>query len=1223
MFKLLSPTLVALALGLGTSGMLMGATVMERDQQALIIKQLISQGFRLPADHQLAEFKAAGYQDDGLWIERALREMYLGRFLTDISPPSGPDPALQTELKNLTNDLDAQVKAKTLPPIAASLRSGGGGILRLVQELARYIYPDSPPSQVEPSKEKKSNASLQAAVLFDAMVDSFKKNLDIINTNKDEEKALWDKDEHAPETKKLFDQAYQLRHDALRDLYYATLVLREVATRGDQFWIPEAKAKTEASLRQFFTDNLKELTDWDNDFGTTVYDPSENHYYSYVLFSIAQQLGVKNLRDDDIDEELEKYVELDPMHQHDTASRNYIMALRLRCLGSILRWRLAQGTPEAINKGIATWNGFLTANKENQQLKLVNGQGKPPNIAEELGRVYILAGRLFMAHGDATAATVLLEQVKGAHPSNPLSRNASDWVISLNNDPHNHSKWSDQPVAIDPASALSVAGALLREADGSIESSAQRDYYLKAAITLRNGALGLTPTDEKTFIESGPALYQLYAHIFYKMGMLQQSAIIGMQGSAQFANYLDARLKEKKTNPWFKPGTKEYDKGHSSPRTLVLNSFTYANNLLAIDPNMEGISEAVIKLLERISPGDSSSTIEKEALWILLQSGQNDAAIAKAQDFAKKYPKEELWAFQFICTARTYLLEKLIKDNNTAAVASLQQDINKDTEAMEKRLTSDPDHSPEHLKEIADVKSAIRVTKFGALIATKKFAEAIDGINTELASAAPSDMHQVATKLNQGAKAAFENDLVQPAASAKNFAAVKDWWKRTSELYRHFQKFLPKIKAEGSDMDSLLRSSRSRLAQLFGTYSGVFVRFQSEGDTSPELTADIDLANRAFADLYEPLIDDRTKPANVLFCANKLWDVGEKERAAALYERYLGILAKDTELQAFKKEGKPVIDKYTAVVETRVEFTAPWEEIVDLAWDSPEWLQAYNNRVSPMPPGEHADYFKCLAKFTAFRANNVAKTKFLLSPEQNKTLDEALNGFERLIDACAHDVVVSKHLAQYYRESGQADKALPLLMQRYTFDTRDPDAQIAIVDLTRAKLAKGDATKDEIDKAMDLIGEIGDTYDRLHNKIGKHEADLLFMEFMFARGDAKKVNDTLKFEIVNKSDLSYDLRSPPVDGDDPAIRRAMNAQAVGLAKRYLELFTKTGITASPPFRIDEIDAGTKTITIFTAVDSPKFIAKSIKTPDDEDVTVIVRAGAADKAPAPGDDNVPK
>jgi len=89
-----------------------------------------------------------------------------------------------------------------------------------------------------------------------------------------------------------------------------------------------------------------------------------------------------------------------------------------------------------------------------------------------------------------------------------------------------------------------------------------------------------------------------------------------------------------------------------------------------------------------------------------------------------------------------------------------------------------------------------------------------------------------------------------------------------------------------------------------------------------------------------------------------------------------------------------------------------------------------------------------------------------------------------------------------------------------------------------------------------------------------------------------------------------------VEGDDKRIRRALNVQAIELAQRFLKLYGMNGVNEKVTYRVDEVDAGVKTIGIYTDVDAPKFIARSIKDKDDEDVLVIV-AENAPETPAAG------
>jgi hypothetical protein len=163
-------------------------------------------------------------------------------------------------------------------------------------------------------------------------------------------------------------------------------------------------------------------------------------------------------------------------------------------------------------------------------------------------------------------------------------------------------------------------------------------------------------------------------------------------------------------------------------------------------------------------------------------------------------------------------------------------------------------------------------------------------------------------------------------------------------------------------------------------------------------------------------------------------------------------------------------------------------------------------------------------------------------------------------------------------------------------------------------MLEGKATHDELLHARDLAAQVREIY-RNSNKLGYWEAEILVMEFSLGLGENKVVNDTLAFMNRNRTDLSRDLIAPRIEGDDKRARRAMNTQAAELAKRFLELYSKTGVTQKAAFRVDEVEASGKTFAIYTDLDAPKFSVHSIKTKDDEDVLVLLPEDAQAPEPA--------
>jgi hypothetical protein len=1238
MLKFLSPSLLALTIALGGGAALDAATAPaaatnDGDQQALAVNQLIKSGFRLPAQRQLDEFKAAGYADPGQWIEKALREQFIDHFhalpsaggaaavkkpATD--PKADPakdavDPKVAAELKALRDELDAAMKANKLPATAKSIHGGGGGSLfRMVVELTKLVHPDLPQPLVDLAPEKKAAATKLADALCKQLEEDFKKDLDGLKAHKADEEEIWNLDEKNPRYAKLVGEACDLRIEALRNAYLAILALREVGFRGKDFGIEPAQIATNAFLKKFFTDYREALSQWDFEWGE--FSPYIRAYAN-ALLSQAVRVGAKDAKDDEVENGLLGVIDFDLKNVKVAKSREEGYRLKLIAWGNLLRWRLELGTERSYKRGIQAWTDFQERAKAEPFYRLAN---VPKSLADDLGKVYILGARLYKAKGDLAAANGLLGELIGATPANPLAYNAKLWLASFSGQGASGGGggWSQAPIALSPATAINIARAFMSEANATADPQRQRSNYLNAAVALRNATLALNGAEDKVLVESGPQVYQLYAYTLYKLEMRHHAAIAALEGARVFAAYLEALAQAKKPNPWLKAGSKEWDETHTTPRKLALDAYKFASSLYIVDKNTQRISDDVIDQLKRISPSDVGKELEWAQVVLSFQDGDYAGCVAKAQEYGKKYPEDIFKAFQLTCSVRAKWIEKLAKDGGTEKIKSIQQDTAADNEEMLKHIETIKNPTPEQQKLIESTQLAILSTKVEGMIADKKYTEAMDLLTPKLTKSPPTDENLAARLLRLLAKSAAEyNRLVSAGDKAKDAQVLMVNWKRYSDIYRCAQKLLPKLQNKGVDTE--IKNASTYLAQLFSTIPTQVFNIQHGGGNPPAAIGDyIEEANRAFADLYEPWIDAKTPPANILFCANKLWDVDEKERAARLYLQYQKTLDEDAELQAFEKDPKPTLDKYGEVIASRGEFKKAWEEIVDLSYDSPEWLEAYNKGLTAeqMPPGQHADYFKALAKIAEFRAKSLQPQKVVIAPEQYKAIEASLTQLERLLGALANDLVVKKHLAQHYRESNQFEKALPILQELYRFDTRDPDAQLAIINLTRKAMFGGSASKDDLTKARDLAAGVRNNIPP-KNKLGYWEAYTLVEEFRIGLGDAKPVNEDLSFMRRNKSDLSRDLVAPSVDGDDKRVRRAMNAQAVDLCKRFLELYTKSGVTEKPSFRVDEIDAGGRTIGIFTDIDAPKFMAKTIKDKDDNDVLVIVPEGAADAAaPAP-------
>ncbi len=405
----------------------------------------------------------------------------------------------------------------------------------------------------------------------------------------------------------------------------------------------------------------------------------------------------------------------------------------------------------------------------------------------------------------------------------------------------------------------------------------------------------------------------------------------------------------------------------------------------------------------------------------------------------------------------------------------------------------------------------------------------MDQVIRMIDDAPPGDAYFAAHALKLACHAAADSH--QEAGSGdrgRDVAALQADWKRFGGIYRCLQTMLPGL--HGRDVAGELRAASQYLARVM---VGISRRVSALPGSASALRSMGAAADRAFADLYEPWIDDHTPADNILFCANKLWQTDARERAIRLYLRYQSTLDRDAEMQAFLTEPRPLLDHYGAAVLVRAEFRKAWDGIADLCYDSPEWLKLYNADVpaESMPPGVHADYPRALAAIAGFRSTTLAAQQPVMDPTSVKAIDAALNGLERLLGALASNLMIHRHLAQFYRESGQPDLAMPHLTAISTFDSHDPEARIGIIDATRRMMNKGQASRAQIGNARDLAARLRDA-ERGSSKVGYWEAEILVMEFSLGLGDIAAVNDTLSFMHRNRSDISRDLVAPRIEGDD-------------------------------------------------------------------------------------------
>ena len=1244
MFKYLSPTLLSLVIGMGGVLPAWSATTDERDQHAIALSKLMMVGMLHPVNRQIKAYKEAGYPSNDPHLDKVLRYMYLDRYANDL--PEADKAKNDVELKGLRKELEPALKTNALSVVSKLIFSGGGGSsTRMVNEIARIMHPESAPPLVKPAPEKVAMLARLIEALGKQAEEDFKAAADKVHANKTAESKIWDLAETSKEYQAAVNVAIDLRMEALRPMFVAMIALRDAANRGDKFGVDTAPIK--AQLTEMFSKVRPELekktwaeviSTWDFEWGE--FNPFI-HINCGTLLADASIAGAKTAREEEVEGILQSVIDFSVKEYRDPALRQEAYRLKFMGWTALLQYRLAQNTPKSFNRGVASWKDFLERAKTDDYLKL----DKTPNrLTGDLGKVYIAVARIFEAKGDLNSANGLLAEVVGVKPPNPYAHYAKGWIAYFGSAPNsnNGNGWSPRPLADDPAKAILIAKAFMSEANATADPVQMRGNLLSAAVALRNGVLGLaSPTlDEKVYVELAPQIYQLYSFAMYKLDMRYQSVVIAQEGARALAEKLKWYADNKKPNPWMKKDPKDskkliWDDSRITPLRVANDGMIFANQLYTRNRNTQSLLSDSIELLRSIDPEAVGENLRKQQIIATLQEGDFEGVIREAQAFTKEYPASYLWAFSAISSARTSWMDKLVKEDNKTRIAQLSKEIEADNKVVANNIAEElkkTDLAPEKRKELERARSTIKVSEVESLIANQKYEEVVKLLDAEFMKNLPSDDQLAARMVRQLSRATHDWHESRKDVLAKDPAVLLEALKTYEVVYQNLERGIGKLR--NKNVDSTLDGAAKLLAIVFNRSVTMIARLQSAGSATPELLEMATVANRAFADLFEPTVTDSTAVPNILFIASTLWDVDEKQRAAKQYLRYITLLGKDQTLNSFKENPLPIIEKYSAVVTARGEFKKAWEEIVDFAYDSAEDRQAYKDLPQAnWPKRQRRDLIGAITKIKEFR-QLMAKNKAVVAPAQYKQIEEAVDAFNDVLNMAANKVMAESRLAVFYRENDQFEKALPILMAHYNEDPLSLENQMALVLVTYNAALKADPMppKAELEKARAVAASIRAEKRGTRDKVGYWEAYTLVLEFSVMMGEVKVVNDSLSFLRRDRSDLSRDLISPPIYGDDKRARRPQNALATQLARRFLGLYEKNGVTEKPAFKIGEVDNNGSAMTLFTDPDAPTFEVKTMLTPDEDEVMAVVATDgstpvpkpptAADPAPAPVPESAP-
>lgn len=1228
---LASPTLLALAVfaGSGAASLAEAATTDERDQHFLAISALIAKDFRQPGERQQAVFAQAGYPDDA-WFRKCLTWYALVKGKDGVKEPK-KIAEMDKAATLLFTELDAANDAGKLPePVAQMLNSAGSRTAQLLKDFTSFLNPDEPAPLAEAPRgpERVAIAQAQVTALIEAANKEWAKAKAKIKANEANEKGIWEGDDKDPKVQARIRQATMLRFDAIKVLFNAYSALREVATRGTQFGLDPAPAN--AYLKALLKENATTLADWDYNFGD--FYPLLKAYTGIVMLECIRQ-GIPNQRIDDLEASVQAVTSIDLKNFKDAASRDEIANLQIRCWTALLKTRLELALAEPdktkaaaqADKGLEIFENFKDIYKGQKDMTPAAAQ---VGRAWYVGQLWITAARLEAFKGDNAAATALLGAV-AANRGTYASQLASAWMRSLSGGGGGGAgEWGKPTVPADPAQALNVAQAIIRESRSAADDAARRRQLLSAAVQLRAGVAGLNGAWADQFVEVGPEVYDTYARVLNQLDFRYHSAIAIAEG----LHAVSSRI-TKDANPWRKGAN--FTEGGQKVRTLAKDGMAFTSQLSsrAKGAGVGDLQNEVIELVKRISPEDAGQSADEALILNLMSDREWERAITAAKDYLKKYPDNQPKAYAWMVSSYSGWYEDTKdpkKGNDEAKAKQISAQLNDAAAAMAKEaadaLAKKPAPTPERTRDWLRVQSTVQSAQLTLLLADKKFTEVLVSFGPDFWKNPPAD-ESLRARLLRGmctAVAGAESARVADEKNKNDPQSLLAAWKLYETSYNLYERFLPSIK-DPVELDKTKRFGKN-MANGFNTVSVLADGLSKLPGAPAGLSETSRNSKRAMADLLGGVITANDKPATIFFVAETLWSLDDHERAVRLYELYRTAIENDPELTTFIAAPQAALDAVGETFGKRPEVANDWLKVRDLVEDKPGLADLRKQGVDEKEYGEKPmNYSDALIALREFRTKCEAQgLKTKLGADGWAQGETAVKNLEKLLQGAIQRISIKARLAQGYREIGQGEKARALYDELYAYEPDNPLYAAAFVDIVLDQVkSPTPPTKEIEEKARDIARKVRN--EAAQNLDLKWQSSIQVMELSLALGDSKVVNDALKFDGVNHSGPSYDLVLPallPDDkqtGDDKRVRRSRNALATELAKRYLALFSGNGISEKPTYRIDDLTLPDgKPLSLFVPSDAPKFVAVTVTNQDDIEVVAIVEEGKSaqkDAAPA--------
>jgi hypothetical protein len=1207
---LLAPTLALI----GLAGALPAATSPgERDAQFEAVRSLIDRDLRLPAQRQLADFQKAGHPEAEAW-GKFLSWAYADRFRT-VSPDKAEQAKLDAEAKALGAELEALAKAGKLPKELADQVSGSGKVIRLVNDLSRVLGQDQAPDRlgaaaVPAERRTVLNATVKALVEMAAaaMADGVAK----VEANKAAEEETWGLEATDPKYLKVAQEAVERRLAAVRTVYFAVKVLREVAERGDQHGVDQAPAK--AFLREFATKNAEKLQEWDYSWGD--YHP----YLRALSLDLAAQgarFKLKNLSPDDMIGDLLKVTEIDAGKEYKIAAvADDVRTLQAKTWGSLFQLYRELGADldqKWWQQGADTYRAFREKYKNDRHFRVDHPDRER---AVEMARLHIQAGRLLAAKGDPNAAAAF--GMVAAVRTNPLAGNAAAWSMfyQSSNVASTASAWSAQPVAEDPSAALLTAAALMRASRSSPDPKVQRESLLGAAASLRNATLGLTSAAyAETSDESAPEVWFRYAQALNQLGMRWHAALVAQAG----LRHLQSRVTELKRNPWRDAKTSKWNQQGRFVSPLAKNAVNYASQLLTAGrgPSITSLYDDTISLVNKVSPEDGGKALDRIQIVFRIMDKDFTGAMAAIEAYVKKFPEEfydgaSLRSSVSIASydaakseaEKKQIAERALADAKVVATKA-KDELPKTTEKARQRVLRQAMLDVQALQAFFELRQG-RPENVLAML------------NEEYWKNPPGDEDKAVQMLGylcQAVRQWYEPSL-KDAAKVGVPATLTDAWPRIIFAYETWRKMKERFP---SSEEKVQRAGQS-LNWLFNAIRTQADALRQQPNAPAELGDIAAAANRAFADLTEPTLSARSNPPLLFAVASVLWELEEQQRAVRLFELYMARIGDDPAVAALRDNPRDALATLDALISPRPELRKAWGEVRDLLIDDPELAKRIIEQDLPSERwGEKKrDYLLAVQASRTLR-EEATKNRMAIGPSY-QAIDEGLKQLEAQCTQLGRVISVKSRLAAAYRGMGMKDKATELYQQLIAYDPTQPDYMAATVELTIDKLRSGVVPTNEVltservkaARVRDAAPPTSPTY---------WTAVIQVLELSIALKDMQLVNNRLRFDGVNQSTPADDLQMRPRERrDDQRVRRARNPMSVDLCQRYLALFGQSGVTVKPSFRIDQADIDGQPTTIFVMpADGPKFASVRRELDDGSVVHFLWEEG---KEPPPEPEAIP-